>query len=442
MISEMTRPLIDLPETPRRPLRFLGPEATPAQLIRATAANHTRWFAAGARAEGGEVRRTGGVACAVSPTAMTIAFPRLSADAAGPVLDTIVGECYARRLKGASCWSLCPTRPRDLGARVAARGFEWGWQPHWMALDLEAMRDDFPVPDGLHIVVDDVGDWDVDDMPYYDRSNITVLQALARERPRRTWHFGAWLNGRVVGHSVLFLTTGALGVAGIYSVGVVPAARNQGIGRAISLAPCQFARALRARWATLNAATHIYDRLGFRSLGYGQTWWMHTATLNAPPPTPDQIAFAEAIVRGNIKGLDSVGAQAFPPDLDAPLPNGMTPLALAVKARQPAATEWLIAHGATPDIVQVWDLGWKDRVPGLLAERPELANRRAGHWQNTPLHEAALRGDAELARLVLAADPDLDIRDTQYHSTPLGWAQHLGQTEVAALIEEHIERTK
>ena len=48
------------------------------------------------------------------------------------------------------------------------------------------------------------------------------------------WHFAAWLKGEPVGHSTLCLTTGALGIAGIYDVGVVPDARNQGIGKAVS----------------------------------------------------------------------------------------------------------------------------------------------------------------------------------------------------------------
>jgi ankyrin repeat protein len=71
----------------------------------------------------------------------------------------------------------------------------------------------------------------------------------------------------------------------------------------------------------------------------------------------------------------------------------------------------------------------------LLAAAPELANQRAGDWQITPLHVAAERGDVELARLVLSARPDLEIQDTQFHSTPLGWARHFGRTEIVALIE-------
>lgn len=149
-----------------------------------------------------------GATWTVAPKEVTIAFPRLSKALAGETLDEIVAECYRRKLAEASCWSLSPTRPRDLGTRVAARGFEWGWRPHWMALDFRKMRADFSVPDGLRIAVDDESDWDVDELPYYSREGAATLRALARAHPRRMWNFGAWLDGKTVGHSALYLTTG------------------------------------------------------------------------------------------------------------------------------------------------------------------------------------------------------------------------------------------
>ncbi len=430
--------LVELPAPLPAPTRFLSAGASRTQLIRATAANHTEWFAANARASGGEVCGTHGVTWTATPKEMTIAFPRLSEAMAGPTLDAIVAEGYRRKVEGMSCWSLTPARPRDLGARLAARGFEWGWQPHWMALDFRKMRADFALPDGLRIAVDDESDWDVEEMPYYSREGAANLRALAQAHPRRTWHFGAWLDGQIVGRSVLYLTTGKLGVAGIYNVGVVPPARNRGIGKAVSLAACQFAQALGCRYALLNsAADFIYARLGFESLGYGQTWWMHAPTLAAPSPTPAQIAFAEAIGRGDIAALDALPPASLPTDLDAPLPNGMTPMELAVRASKPASARRLAAHGATLHVLQAWDLGWKARARRLLANSPELANQRSGVWQITPLHEAVYRNDVALARLLLTAHPDLDIQDTQFHSTPLGWARHFQRAEIVALLEDY-----
>jgi predicted N-acetyltransferase YhbS len=433
-----SRPLCALPEPLRPRPEFLAPGATPAQRIRAAAANHREWFTLCALTGGGEAHRENGVTWTCAPGGGDIAFPRMPVETAGATLDRIVARYRARRPARVSCWSLLPARPRDLGARLTARGFEWGWQPHWMSLDLHALRVDFPLPDGLHIAADDASDWEVNDLPYYSRDEAAALQALARVRPRRVWHFGARQDGQVVGHSLLFVTTGRSGVAGIYSVGVVPAARNRGVGKAVSLAACQFAQALGCHYALLNsAADPLYQRLGFESLGWGQTWWMHAPTLAAPPPTPAQVAFAEAVGRGDVRALDALDRQAIPGDLDAPLPCGMTPMALAVRVRKPASVRWLAARGATLEVLHAWDLGWKSRVPAMLAASPELANRRSGPLQSTPLHEAAARNDIELARLLLAARPDLEIQDTAYHSTPLGWARHFQRTELVALLEAH-----
>lgn len=442
----MTTPtLVILPTPPTPRLTFLGPGAAAAELVRATAANHRDMFVRGALGSGGRVHHEYGMTWTHSPLDghITIAFPRLPSRTAGTTLDMLLADCRRHAPREIACWSLTPAYPRDLGARLAARGFEWGWRPHWMALDLSRMRADFPVPAGLRITVEaGEPDWDVDDLPYYSRPRRDQGadgQATPTWRgQRRDWRFGAWLNGKIVGHSGVHLTTGRLGVAGIYDVGVVPAARNQGIGRAVSLAACQFAQALGCHWATLNSATHIYERLGFVSLGWGQTWFMHSPALTAPPPTPEEVAFAEAVGRGDITALNTLDRQGLlPKDLDTPLTGRHSPMTLAAQAGRPASAEWLAAHGATLEIIQAWDLDWRDRVPQLLAASPELADRCSGDWQMTPLHEAVSRDDLELARLLLAASPDLEIKDTQFHGTPLGWARHFGHTEMIRLLERH-----
>jgi predicted N-acetyltransferase YhbS len=331
-----------------------------------------------------------------------------------------------------------PTHPRDLGVRLAARGFEWGWQPHWMGLALRKLPADLSLPEGLRIAVEDECDWEVEDLPYYSRENAAVLHALARARPRRIWRFGAWRGGKIVGHCALLLTTGRMGVAGLYDVGVIPSARKQGIGRAVTLAACQFAQALGCHHALLNsAASEFYAKLGFESLGWGQTWWMHAPTLTATPPTSEQVACLEAVGRGDLRALSAFEGQTLPLDLDVPLPCGTTPIGLAAQSRQPASAQWLAAQGATLEIGHAWELGWKDRIPRMLADSPELANRHSGPWQITPLHAAVERGDIELVRLLLTAHPDPDIQDTQFHSAPLGWAHHFGRTEIIALLEEY-----
>ena len=406
--------------------------------VRAAAANHLHWFVAGAVAGGGKVQRDNGVVF-TGPNGGEIIFPRLTTRNASGTLDRIMVYYYAHRPaagegRSVGVWAVTPTQPRDLGARLLARGFEWGWRPHWMSLNLQEMRTDFPLPDGLHITVEEGADWKVEGLPYFNPDDAARYRKLAAARPRRMWHFGAWLNGTLVGHSILYLTTGRYGVAGIYSVGVIPSARNQGIGRAITLAACQYARALGANHALLNAATHIYDRIGFVSLGYGQSWWMQDRMFAAGPPTPEQIAFAEAIGRGDIKALNALPALAIPADLNAPLLCGHTPMEITVKTGKPAAARWLIRQGATLPLLVAWELGWKKRVAQMLAKKPSLVNELSVGGVRTPLHEAASQNDLDLIRLLLTANPDLTIRDAQFNGTPLNWAQHFGNKEAAEAI--------
>ena len=51
-------------------------------------------------------------------------------------------------------------------------------------------------------------------------------------------------------------------------------------------------------------------------------------------------------------------------------------------------------------------------------------------WE-TALHHAAAEGDVDLVRLLLSLGARTDVRDKRFNSTPLGWAEHLGQGAVA-----------
>jgi GNAT superfamily N-acetyltransferase len=127
--------------------------------------------------------------------------------------------------------------------------------------------------------------WEAPQLPYYDRATAAEEQAIAGLHPRQLWHFAATLDGEIVGHCLLFATRGLLGVAGIYDVGVVPAARDRGVGKAVVAAACQHARRLGCFHALLNATgERMYRQLGFERLGYGWTWWLNVAQLEAHPP--------------------------------------------------------------------------------------------------------------------------------------------------------------
>jgi GNAT superfamily N-acetyltransferase len=311
---------------------YLEAGAAVPQLLRAVADNHRQCFAYNARRAGGALHRQNGLTWTDAPGAegrVEILFPRLSPAAASAELDRLLAYCRERRpLRSVSCWTLLPSRPADLGARLVARGFEWGWQPHWMGLDLTGLRPERPQPAGLRI--EPAGEderWEVEDLPNYHPPAASGFRPAARGSRRRLWRFGAWLDGKVVGHCSVYVTTGRLGVAGIYSCGVIPPARNQGIGRAVTRAACRQALAVGCRYAVLNATPMgepVYRSLGFESMGHGQTWWLHSPTLEAPPPSEAEVAFVEAVGRGDVAALDSLRSRIEPEQLDAPLAGGMT----------------------------------------------------------------------------------------------------------------------
>jgi GNAT superfamily N-acetyltransferase len=303
----------------RRPPRPRGshpwqtrPVADRATLLRATAANHRAWFRRRALAAGGRVERVAGVDVVVAGRDGAIAFPRSRSRAA---LDAATGL----GLRAMSCWAL--DEDRLLGARLLARGFEWGWQPHWMALDLARLPDEEP---GHRVVpADGAGPRD---LPY---------GGTARYPPPAR-HLAVHHDGAIAGHVVV---NPWRGVAGIYDMGVVPGRRRRGIGRALTLAACRLARELGCGHAVLNATGEgepLYRAVGFESLGMGQTWWLHPG----PRPTPRQTALVEAIGFGDLDALDALRPTRA--ELERPIPGAGPPLEVADATGQPGAARWIL----------------------------------------------------------------------------------------------------
>ena len=57
-------------------------------------------------------------------------------------------------------------------------------------------------------------------------------------------------------------------------------------------------------------------------------------------------------------------------------------------------------------------------------EDPNRYNPEGNHPHTTPLHQAVLGGHEAVVRLLVERGARLDIRDTIWHGTPLGWALH------------------
>jgi ribosomal protein S18 acetylase RimI-like enzyme len=361
-----------------------------ARLLDAVADNHRVWFERSTRTAGLRPLRVGGTT--LYPGSEAMVFPDGEIE-----LDALVAELRTGAHRGAGVWSL--DFDRLLGARLLARGFGWGWRPHWMAARTEpaaagACERFAGAPERFAV--------ERASAPYAR----TLPYAPEGPEPPEAFRLGVRLRDKVVGSVVVNPHDG---VAGLYSMGVAPRVRRRGIGSALTRAACRLAHERGCGEAVLNATaegTLLYERVGFRSLGWGQTWWWSPA----PAPTERQLELAEAVGFGGLERLEELGlAQA---ELQAPLPCGVSPLAIAVLLDRPAALEL------------------------MLARFPELRAVRVGAHQATLLQLAIEHDRPEIVAVCLARGVDPQWRDGSFGGTALGWAEHFGRPHLARLIAD------
>lgn len=377
----------------------------PTDLVAAGVANHKSMFAAESLSTGGVAEEHfDGIFTHGDRQDALVGFPRVPPESEGAFADEVLATVQTHQdVPQVGWWLFEESHTASLGPKLLARGFSWGWRPNWMALDVNKLNENH-------------------------RSDVEIVPS-----PRG---FAAVRQGREIGTVTCHVDPANVG--GIYAMEVDEEHRRQGVGTALTVAATQALREHGCRHVVLNATSigePVYKRAGFDRLGeLGQTWWMPGERIRAAPPTVAEVKFTEAIGSGDISAAEGT----MPGSLDTPLACEETPLAVAVITKQVAAARWLIEHGATLDVVSGWRLGWRDEVRTALERQPELANRRAGPMQLTPLHQAVADNDVGLARAVLAAQPDLGIVEPSFDATALGWAEHLDRPEIEQLIRrEH-----
>lgn len=172
-------------------------------------------------------------------------------------------------------WYVMPlSQPPDLARHLGACGLRLHAASPGMAVDLQALNEDVPVPPGfaiapvrdaaaLHTWLDtgfagfgmpaEFTDVFVERMRGFDLSPAASAQL----------HLGT-LDGTPVATSMCFM---GAGVAGLYTIATLADYRGQGIGAAMTLAPLREAREHGYRIGTLEASKMgfpVYQRLGFQ----------------------------------------------------------------------------------------------------------------------------------------------------------------------------------
>lgn len=427
---------------PDRGIRFRRSDATPEQLHAACIDNHLDWLTRLATASGGEVHITSRLHWAVTRDRL----PEVTAAVLGGPdaamrreIDELVEYCRASDVEVLSFWAATEQLGAGVDGWLQARGLRRGEQPQWMVLDLHSLPDPPPVLSRHQGVSapDRFDDFEVPELQCYGEDTWRTRQAMQECLPRRVWHLVIWQDGRPAGQIALNATEGELGVLGVHNVILLPQARASGLALDRFTWLQRFALDLGCRYLVTHAFDRVavFDRMfGFRDLGSGCTWWTGELTLRQRPEAA-RVRLAEAVASGD---LGALGAASWEPgELDRPLPNGLTPLRFAGELGQAGAARWLLAAGASPDVLAAWDLGWRDEVRQLLHDQPTLVHGRSPRSGKTLLHAAAERGDGDLATALLAAGADPQARDQRFQTTALDWALKLRHHRVAAVLRRH-----
>ena len=181
-------------------------------------------------------------------------------------------------------WTGPSSRPADLGERLKAGGFVHVEDVPGMAADLRDLPGDLPPTPGL--VVERVTDaktlrhWctamcaGYEMLAAFGDTYYDCVISLGLGPQATVRHYLSRLDGEPVASATLLP---AAGVAGIYDVATVPAARRRGIGAAMTVQALRDAREDGYRFAVLHssaAGLPLYRRLGFSEYcSFGQFIW-------------------------------------------------------------------------------------------------------------------------------------------------------------------------
>jgi ribosomal protein S18 acetylase RimI-like enzyme len=250
---------------------------TQSELIAATEANYIDYFKGFACLPRCEFHREPEITWFIAngPPGNSVLHTEFPPERAAEKIAETLAMLKARAREG--WWQVLPScRPADLTSKLQERGLVKTESRPVMTVDLEMLERDKANFSNLRIErvnsVSLLHDWFVASVAGFEASVETeqayfdayAVLGFAFDAPFH--HYVGYLNDEPVTSSTLLL---AAGLAGIYDVSTAPAARRQGLGRAITMAPLLEARSRGYRYAVLQSSEeglNMYQRIGFREL--------------------------------------------------------------------------------------------------------------------------------------------------------------------------------
>jgi ankyrin repeat protein len=143
---------------------------------------------------------------------------------------------------------------------------------------------------------------------------------------------------------------------------------------------------------------------------------------------PDS-AMLQALAHGEFAAVEALIRRGATVDLQTAAATGRLEHARAVLAvadgeHRHRALALAAQHGHAEIVRLLLDAG----------EDPNRYNPAGCHAHSTPLHQAALAGHADVVRLLVERGARVDVKDTIFQGTPIGWAEHCGHAEIAAYL--------
>jgi GNAT superfamily N-acetyltransferase len=205
---------------------------------------------------------------------------RFSESTAARRLDALIAR-YSKHGRGMALWISPAATPENVTQLLKARRLRCTKYFPAMVRSLTDSRSGRSAPAGLEIrCVDDVTPFERVAHPSIGRITTPLrrqalerLRSLIADKSQRTLAFVAWLNGRPVGASELFLGSEC---AGLHGLSVPNQYRGQGIGAALVEHTCHQAARRGASVMALLASSdgeRLYRQCGFTEVGRFGYWY-------------------------------------------------------------------------------------------------------------------------------------------------------------------------